>query len=207
MNGTVGTIIRAWTPDYESVAKATRQGVNAWRAHNNLFLSEVHLLNSSVHASWSKIDLVIEVLEDEPDLPVIWMDVDIDVISPKMHFSVMVPTDGIFFSADTNGLCAGFFVARGPSALSILHMVKILGPTGKIPDKQEQDSFKVLHKEFPKIKDHMGWLACLMGNPEWSMMERETCWAYHYWANMWHDKEELARQIRQDQENRKAKTP
>jgi hypothetical protein len=131
--------------------------------------------------SWNKIALLIQNMNSEDRL--LWLDIDMVVINPAFDLAPHFPTNGIAFSTDENGLCAGAFAIHGPWSLELLRTVLFLGePEGA--EKWEQDTFKELFGRFPSMRAHASEIGQNIIQCPVSPFHPEP-FAVHLWANGW----------------------
>lgn len=191
-----GTIVRTWTPSYRPIADATRPGVQKLADINQLMLVEDETETFTRHPSWNKLNPVIDQLQVTDARPVLYMDVDIGVRDPGYPILTQA-VEGIAFSSDSNGLCAGLFIASTWWSMEFLQMVRKLGPTFDRPDRQEQDAIKRLRENFATVRDRTPLIPVnVVSNPE-VVITNDHAFARHFWANGWEDKKALAEFIRQ----------
>lgn len=118
--------------------------------------------------SWNKLEIVLDALE-QSNL-VWWVDSDMTVARPNEPLPE--PKGDLAFASDWNGLCACMFAARAtPWTRAFISAALTLGDVGNedqfgkgLGCKWEQNTIKLLSREFPGVSKHLGSLPAGMVN-------------------------------------------
>lgn len=120
----------------------------------------------TMHPSWNKVKAVLDEIQCATG-PVWCVDADMTIAKPEVPMeSPMLAEKPVWFSSDWNGLCAGLFrVMPGLWQEWFLSTALFCRDVGN-PDqfgkglgcKWEQNTFKLLVREFPAISEKIGLL-------------------------------------------------
>lgn len=156
----------------------------------------------SLHPSWNKVKAVLEEITYATG-PVWCVDADMTVAKPMIPLGTpSLAVKPVWFSSDWNGLCAGLFrVMPGIwqewflSTALFCRDVKDHDQFGKgLGCKWEQNTFKVLVREFPAIAEKVGLLpeSFVTDNPP-----SETATIYHFGARKNSERIRMIKEIHQ----------
>jgi len=115
------------------------------------------------------------------------MDSDILVMNPDFDLSPYFKENGISFSQDFNGLCAGCFAGHGEWFKEFLKVCLFLGDTVIKPEFREQDTIKTLTRFWPSVTEHFHPIPeAVIVNPKTHFTQDP--FAIHFWSGAWRDK-------------------
>lgn len=184
------SVFSAADANYASIVAVTWPRISAWcQAFGYTFTPITFERDCDRHPSWKKLEIMEAAGEDSVS---IWMDADIFVRDLAQDISMWFPKDGIAFSSDLKGICAGFFVMRGAWALAFLRFVRWCGPVCANNlyslSFHEQDTMKTLIASIDSIRAKVTSIpTSVVTNFEHSACPASMAWAYHAWASNWLD--------------------
>jgi hypothetical protein len=177
-------VVTLYDAAYAPLARVTLPPMRAFCARQGLELLICRdLPRPDWPASWNKITVLIQHLALNPEDRLLWLDIDVVVVNPAFDLTPHFPVNGIAFSTDENGLCAGAFLVHGQWGLELLRTVEFLGePKGA--KKWEQDTFKELVPRFPSVRAHISTIGQEVMQCPVSPFHPEP-FAVHLWAHGW----------------------
>jgi hypothetical protein len=172
---------RVGMPAVSIVTLATKEMAGVWELarrtwepycerHGYSLTVYTDVIEPSLAPSWNKLHAVHEVLTRTRG-PVWWTDADILVVDQAVAIEEGTQwTHDLHISQDWNGLCCALFRADNNDwTRRFISAIPLLGDVGD-PDqfgkgkgvKWEQNAIKLLYRDFPEVRRHIGLLP-----PQW----------------------------------------
>jgi hypothetical protein len=178
-------VVIAATSNYEPLAAITRPRLKAWAEHIGAQFTFVPLPGAGLETSWAKLNVILGRTTAEDTA--IWADTDVLVVNPAHDPAKWLPNDGLAFSGDAWGICAGFFACQGLWARRLVETVKWLGQSVRQPVRFEQDTFKVLAENFPGVKRRFRQIPESVVSCPGSGFHKDAL-GFHAWTSSWGDR-------------------
>lgn len=186
-------VLTLYNDRYRVIAEQTMPAMREFALANCFeFISVAMPSSLSRHPSWHKIPVILERASMED--VIIWLDADVLILDPQRDLSPYFPSDGICFSKDMHGFCAGAFICAGEWFREFFKAVWLLGDPIESTRLHEQDAIDRLFHTFPSIRPHVTSLPeTIIQNPDSDYYPHP--FAVHFWGNGWKSPARLAEVI------------
>lgn len=203
-------IITAYDCNYRPLGEARQPNLsNYCAAQQNTHYQRFVLTGpEGRHPSWMKIGRLLHQFRIPQDYDwYIWIDTDVMLLNsqiPIQDVLSLVPKDKpVFFSSDSNGLCAGVMGIRPLEWTN--HFLEMIERVGHVDperleefdktDKWEQNTIKVFERYFPEVRDAFFLMPeHVIQNPDSEYSK--NAWMVHFWMGG-RDQADVIESIRQ----------